>query len=324
MKRTFGLLAATAGLTLTACSPSTKTINAAGATFPAPLYIAWSSEYKEITGNQINYQSVGSGAGVRQYVANTIDFGASDAAVPDGKIPEQGVVQVPTTGGAIAVIYNESSCPDNLSLTQKQLADIFHGKILNWNEVGCGDKIILPVFRSDGSGTTKGFTASLSAFSEDWKKEVGAGKAVSWPAGVGAKGNSGVAAQVQQASGSIGYVNFGYVASVSATTNVAAIQNASGEFIVPSARSASVGLAGIVLDEQLRGYDPNPAGTGAYPIVSLTWILAYPEHPKNESIKEFLLYILSDEAQEKCEELGYVPLPVETRLAAIERVKGLK
>lgn len=322
MKRILSLLAA--GLTLTACGSGGTKINAAGATFPAPLYNSWAQDYADLTGNQINYQAVGSGAGVRQYTAGTVDFGASDAAIPDEKLPEQGVVQIPTTGGAIAVVYNEASCPEDLRLTQKQLADIYLGNITNWSEVGCGDKGILAVYRSDGSGTTKGFTASLSAFSEEWESEVGSGKAVSWPVGVGAKGNAGVAAQVQQVPGSIGYLNYGYVNNIRDTVNVVALENASGEFIVPSALSASRGLAGIVLDDQLRGTDPNPAGTGAYPIVSLTWILAYPEHPKNEEVKDFLRYILSDEAQDKCEELGYVPLPLETRLAALERIEGLK
>lgn len=322
MKRILSLLAA--GLTLTACGTSGTRINAAGATFPAPLYIAWAGEYTELTGTEINYQPVGSGAGVRQYTANTLDFGASDAAISDENIPEQGVVQIPTTGGAIAIVYNESSCPADLQLTQKQLVDIYLGKITNWSEVGCGDRGILPVYRSDGSGTTKGFTASLSAFSDEWASEVGSGKAVSWVTGVGAKGNSGVAAQVQQVPGTIGYVNYGYYSQISSVVNVVALENASGEFIVPSAQSASKGLAGIELDDQLRGSNPNPEGSGAYPIVSLTWILAYPEHPKNETVKDFLRYILSDEGQDKCEELGYVPLPLEVRLSALELIEGLE
>jgi phosphate transport system substrate-binding protein len=320
------LTALVAGLSVTACASQTtgSTLNAAGATFPAPLYLAWGRSYNEVSGNQINYQSVGSGAGVRQYTANTIDFGASDAAISDEKLPEQGVVQIPTTGGAIAVVYNESSCPSDLMLTQENLADVYMGHIDNWSELGCGDRTIVPVFRSDGSGTTKGFTASLSAFSPRWADEVGSGKAVEWPVGIGAKGNSGVAAQLQNVPGTIGYVNYGYVAQIASVTSVAAIENANGQFILPSPTSASIGLAGIELDDQLRGSDPNPKGIGAYPIVSYTWILAYPEHRNNETTKDFLRYIMSDDAQNMSEDLGYVPLPYETRVAALERIEQMK
>jgi phosphate transport system substrate-binding protein len=320
------LTALVAGLSVTACASQTtgSTLNAAGATFPAPLYLAWGRSYNEVSGNQINYQSVGSGAGVRQYTANTIDFGASDAAISDEKLPEQGVVQIPTTGGAIAVVYNESSCPSDLMLTQENLADVYMGHIDNWSELGCGDRTIVPVFRSDGSGTTKGFTASLSAFSPRWADEVGSGKAVEWPVGIGAKGNSGVAAQLQNVPGTIGYVNYGYVTQIASVTSVAAIENANGQFILPSPTSASIGLAGIELDDQLRGSDPNPKGIGAYPIVSYTWILAYPEHRNNETTKDFLRYIMSDDAQNMSEDLGYVPLPYETRVAALERIEQMK
>ena len=320
------LTALVAGLSVTACASQTtgSTLNAAGATFPAPLYLAWGRSYNEVSGNQINYQSVGSGAGVRQYTANTIDFGASDAAISDEKLPEQGVVQIPTTGGAIAVVYNESSCPSDLMLTQENLADVYMGHIDNWSELGCGDRPIVPVYRSDGSGTTKGFTASLSAFSPRWAEEVGSGKAVEWPVGIGAKGNSGVAAQLQNVPGTIGYVNYGYVAQIASVTSVAAIENANGQFILPSPTSASIGLAGIELDDQLRGSDPNPKGIGAYPIVSYTWILAYPEHRNNETTKDFLRYIMSDDAQNMSEDLGYVPLPYETRVAALERIEQMK
>ena len=320
------LTALVAGLSVTACSSEgfSPTINAAGATFPAPLYQAWGRSYNEVSGTQVNYQAVGSGAGVRQYTANTVDFGASDAAISDENIPEQGVVQIPTTGGAIAIVYNESSCPSDLRLTQENLVDVYMGHIDNWSELGCGDRTIVPVFRSDGSGTTKGFTASLSAFSPRWADEVGSGKAVDWPVGIGAKGNTGVAAQVQNVPGTIGYVNYGYVAQIASVTNVAALENASGQFVMPSAASASVGLAGIQLDDQLRGSDPNPAGIGAYPIVSYTWILAYPEHKNNEITKDWLRYIMSDDAQNMSEELGYVPLPLETRVAALERIEQMK
>ena len=152
-------------------------LNGAGATFPAPLYNAWFMDFQKETGNQVNYQAVGSGAGVRQYTAKTIDFGASDGAVSDKK-QKLPMVHVPMTGGAIVPAYNYPGC--DAKMTQTQLADVFLGKITNWSEFGCDDKNILTVHRSDGSGTTKGFTNSLSAFSPEWKQTVGTGKAVKW------------------------------------------------------------------------------------------------------------------------------------------------
>ena len=175
-------LAAVAAATplMVACGNAEKTsfkLNGAGATFPAPLYNAWFSSFAQETGNQVNYQAVGSGAGVRQYTAKTVDFGASDGAVSDAK-QKLPMVHVPMTGGAIVPAYNYSGC--EAKMTQTQLADVFLGKITNWSEFGCADKKIVTVWRSDGSGTTKGFTNSLSAFSPEWKVKVGTGKAVSW------------------------------------------------------------------------------------------------------------------------------------------------
>ena len=155
------------------------TLNGAGATFPAPLYNAWFQEFAQQTGNRVNYQAVGSGSGVRQFVAGTVDFGASDGAVSDEKQPEGGMVHIPMTGGAIVPAYNYPGC--EVKMTQTELADVFLGKITNWSHFGCADKQITTVWRSDGSGTTKGFTNSLSAFSPEWKKTVGTGKSVKWP-----------------------------------------------------------------------------------------------------------------------------------------------
>ena len=176
-------LAAVAAATplMVACGSADKTtfkLNGAGATFPAPLYTAWFTDYNRETGHKVNYQAVGSGAGVRQYAAKTVDFGASDGAVKDEKIPAGGMIQIPVTGGAIVPAYNNPGCA--VKMTQTQLADVFLGNITNWSEFGCADKTITTVWRSDGSGTTKGFTNSLSAFSPEWKEKVGTGKAVMW------------------------------------------------------------------------------------------------------------------------------------------------
>ena len=296
------------------------TLNGAGASFPASLYTAWFQSFAQDTGNEVNYQAVGSGAGVRQFKAKTVDFGASDGAVSDKKQPAEGMVHIPMTGGAIVPAYNNPGC--DARMTQTQLADAFLGKITNWSEFGCADKAITIVHRSDGSGTTKGFTNSLSAFSPEWKANVGTGKAVQWPVGVGSKGNSGVAATIQNRDGALGYVNYGFVKN--GKLQQPALQNRAGNFVKASAETASAGLGEIVLDDQLRGADANPAGANAYPIVSLTWILAYPEYEKNEDVKEVLRYALTPTQQGKADALGYVPLPEGLRQKALAAVETLK
>ena len=292
-------------------------LNGAGATFPAPLYNSWFQDFAKKTGNQVNYQAVGSGSGVRQYIAETVDFGASDGAVSDKKqkIP---MIHVPMTGGAIVPAYNYPGC--DVEMTQTELADVFLGKIDDWSYFGCDPKRIVTVWRADGSGTTKGFTNSLSAFSPEWKKTVGTGKSVKWPVGVGGKGNSGVAATIQNQPGAIGYLNYGYV--VGDKFQQVALQNKAGKFVKANAETSAAGLSQIVLDDQLRGADANPVGDNAYPIVSLTWILAYPE--SKEGVKETLRYMLSEESQAKSDALGYVPLPEGLRqkaLAAVETIQ---
>ena len=328
MKKVLATLAAVAaGGTLVACGSAPEkastftpqTLTAAGATFPAPLYQRWFQDYAA-KGHKVSYQAVGSGAGVRQFTAGTVDFGASDSAVKDSKIPASGLVHIPMTGGAIVPAYNNPGC--DAKMTQTQLADVFLGKITNWSAFGCADKSIKVVYRSDGSGTTKGFTNSLSAFSPEWKETVGTGKAVVWKTGVGAKGNSGVAAQIKQMDGAIGYLNYGYVSG--GKFQQVALENKDGNYVTASAETSAAGLSKIVLDDKLRGADANPAGENAYPIVSLTWILAYPESPKNAAVKDTLRYMLSEEAQSKSDSLGYVPLPEDLRQKALAAVDTLK
>ena len=295
-------------------------LNGAGATFPAPYYNSVLADLAKSTGNKVNYQAVGSGAGVRQFKAKTVDFGASDGAVSDAKQPAEGMVHIPMTGGAIVPAYNYPGC--DAKMTQTQLADVFLGKITNWSEFGCADKKIVTVWRSDGSGTTKGFTNSLSAFSPEWKKTVGTGKSVSWPVGIGGKGNSGVAASIKNLEGAIGYLNYGYV--VNSDFQQVALQNKAGNYVTANAETSAAGLSKIVLDDQLRGADANPAGANAYPIVSLTWILAYPEYEKNDDVKDMLRWMLTPTQQQKADALGYVPLPEELRQKALAAVEALK
>ena len=319
MKKVIASILATGALVGCASGPQTIRLNAAGATFPAPLYQSWFATLAQSGGTQVNYQAVGSGSGVRQFNAGTLDFGASDKAVKDGN--ERPVVQIPMTGGAIVPAYNNPGC--ELRITQKQLADIFLGNITTWEQVGCNGGTIKVVYRSDGGGTTAGWTASLSAFSPEWDEGVGSGKAVAWPVGVGAKGNSGVAGQIKNAPGSIGYLNYGFVVNDDSIQQ-AWIQNKEGNYVQANAETSSEGLSQIVLDDKLRGSDPNPSGTNSYPIVSLTWVLAHPEHEKNDTMKEVFTFMLSEETQSTSDALGYVPLPESIRVQALEVVETLQ
>jgi phosphate transport system substrate-binding protein len=310
-------------LTLASCGGGGEQIkgslNAAGASFPAAIYQRWFQELAP-EGVSVNYQSVGSGAGVRQFTAGTVDFGASDKPMKAEAIAKvsRGVVQIPMTAGAIAVAYNNPDC--DLSLTQKQLAGIFLGQIKNYSELGCADKAINVVHRSDGSGTTYNFTKHLGAISPEWKKDVGADKSVKWPTGVGAKGNEGVAAQLNQIAGGIGYVELAYVKG---DLQAAAVENASGEQVKPTNATASEALGSIDLGPDLIGGNPNPEG--GYPIVTFTWVLAYEtgNGDKTAALKKTFEFMLSDTAQSQAPELGYVSLPaevVEQSLAATQKV----
>ena len=281
------------------------TLNGAGATFPAPIYQRWFNDYARTSGNRVNYQSVGSGAGVRQFVAGTVDFGATDEPIKASESAKvkRGVVQIPMVGGTIAVAYNNPGC--TLKLTQKQTVDVFSGRIKDWKQVGCASAPIKVVHRSDGSGTTFAFTNSLDAFG-GWGP--GVGKAVSWPTGVGAKGNEGVAGTIRQTLGAIGYVNTGFVKTN--RLQAAALQNKAGKFVLPSATSGAAALNSITLDKNLAGESPNPSASGAYPISTLTWVLAYKNGngAKADDIRGALNYALSANAQMIADDLGYVPL----------------
>ncbi len=319
----------------------TVTINGAGATFPAPIYQTWAQEFSKKNPNiQINYQSVGSGAGRRQFVARTVDFGATDSVPRPEEInqieseanPPKGMVAVPMVGGAVVAAYNIPGVGPEIRLSRLALVNIFLGKIKKWNDpllAGLNPGVTLPdlpitvVHRSDGSGTTDIFTTHLNAISPEWKQKVGRGSSVNWPTGVGARGNEGVSEQIKQIAGSIGYVEFGYAKLNN--LNIARLENRSGKFVTPKVETEQAALSRIQLDERLLGVDPDPAGENSYPIVGYTWILAYKVYPKPETakaVKEFLRYGLTD-GQSFAEQLGYVPLPEETRqkaLAALDNI----
>jgi phosphate transport system substrate-binding protein len=283
-----------------------QTISGAGATFPAPFYQAAFSSLAS-QGVKVNYQSVGSGAGVRQFIAGTVDFGATDEPIKPTESAKvsRGVVQIPTVGGTIAVAYNKSDCPA-LKLTQKQLADVFLGSINTWEQLKCGKGPLKVAHRSDGSGTTFAFTNSLSAFSPEWKSKVGEGKSVNWPVGVGGKGNEGVAGILTNTPGAIGYVNQAFVKG---PLKAAALQNKAGKFVKPGLKSGAAALNAISLDSNLAGENSNPAGAESYPISTLTWILAYRNGngEKADDIRKAINYLLGP-AQSKADDLGYVPL----------------
>lgn len=309
-------------------------LTGAGATFPAPLYQRWFSEYNKQNPNvQISYQSVGSGAGVEQFSQGTVDFGASDVAMDDDDIAqvERGVVLLPMTAGSIVFGYN---LPDveGLKLSRQVYVDILLGKITKWNDPAIAqinpdlqlpDQDITVVYRSDGSGTTGVFTKHLSAVSPEWKEKVGEGKTVAWPTGIGAKGNEGVTAQILQTEGSIGYIEYGYAEQQDITT--ASLENKSGNYIEPSPESAAKTLEAVTLPENLRAFIADPEGADSYPIVSYTWILAYQQYDANkgQAFKDVMNWALT-EGQNYAAELGYVPLPepvVQKVEAALETIQ---
>ena len=279
-------------------------LSGAGASFPAKIYTRWFSDLAKEGGPRVNYQAVGSGSGRKAFIDETVNFGASDDPMNSQDIDKvtRGVIQIPMIGGTIAFGYN-NDC--DLKLTQEQAVSIAIGEITNWKEVGCSPGKLTWVHRSDGSGTTKVFTSSMQAFSKKWN--LGTGKSVAWPAGIGGKGNAGVAGVIRNTRGSIGYVNQSYIKG---NIKAAAIQNLSGEFLKPSAQAGAIAISEIKLDDNLAGINPNPKVKGAYPIATLTWILAYKTgNGKNtKAIQESFDYLLSDKAQSKAASLGFVPL----------------
>ncbi len=302
------ILVVPALLALVACSSQQATLprlNGAGATFPSKIYQNWFSSLAKDGGSQVNYASVGSGTGRKSFIDETVDFGASDdpMKVEDMAKVKRGVVQIPMVGGTIAFGYNKPGC--DLQLTQDQAVGVALGTVKDWKELGCDAGPLTWVHRSDGSGTTKAFTNSMQAFSPAWT--LGTGKSVKWPAGVGAKGNSGVAGVIENKEGSIGYVNQSFIKG---NVKAASLQNKSGEFVLPTEESGAIALNGIELDENLAGTNPNPEAKGAYPIATLTWILAYKtgNGDKTEAIRKAFNHMLSDESQGKASELGFVPL----------------
>ena len=298
-------------------------INGAGATFPYPLYSKWFYEYSNANaGLKFNYQSIGSGGGINQITAGTVDFGATDAPMTEEEMAKLSgpILHIPTAIGAIAIIYNLEGIPSGLRLTQDLLAEIFLGKITRWNDPKIFDinkNMVLPntdiviSHRSDGSGTTDIFTNYLSTVNAEWKAKVGRGKSVKWPVGIGGKGNEGVAGLVKQTPGAIGYVELAYAKQNNMT--VAMIRNSEGQFIAPTIAATSAAAAGAAktMPADFRVSIVNSPGKEAYPIAGLTWLLVYKEQ-KNEATGKALVQFLKwamKEGQTMEEALDYAPLP---------------
>jgi phosphate transport system substrate-binding protein len=301
---------------------SAETINAAGATFPAPIYQKWFDEYKMAHPDvQVNYQAIGSGGGIRQLTEGTVDFGASDVPMTDEQIKALKIpaLHFPTVLGAVVLTYNIPGVTASLKLTPDTIAGIFLGTVKKWDDpkiAGANPGVKLPstaievAHRSDGSGTTFIFTDYLSKVSPDWKSKVGANASVSWPVGLGGKGNDGVAGIIKQTPGSIGYVELIY--AVSQKLPFADVKNAAGKFVTPSFASVTAAAAGMKeMPEDFRVSITDAPGAGAYPISSFTWLLIptqIPDAAKKKAITDFLAWMLTT-GQKDCEALSYAQLP---------------
>lgn len=306
-------------------------ISGAGASFPAPLYQRWFADFNKINPKaRINYQSVGSGAGVQQFINGTVDFGASDVAMNDEELAKAkgGALMLPVTAGGIVLAYNVPGIQTGLKLPRNVYVDIFLGNIKTWNDpkiaeanpgVNLPNTPISVVYRADGSGTTGVFTKHLSAVSPTWQSKIGDGKTVAWPVGSGAKGNEGVTAQISQIAGSIGYIEYGYAKQNN--LSYAALQNKAGNFVTYNNQTASNALDAVELPENLRAFIADPEGADSYPIVSYSWLLVYPKYQdaaKAKTIEAMVEYALT-EGQRIAPDLGYIPLPpkVASRVATV-------
>ena len=315
-------------------------LTGAGATFPYPIYSKWFSSYAAKTGVKINYQSIGSGGGIRQLSEQTVDFGATDAPMSDAELAKAKggpIMHVPTVLGAVVLIYNLPELTQPLKLNGETIAAIYQGQITRWNDariaaLNPGTTLpasdILVVHRSDGSGTSYVFTDYLAKVSPAWAAKPGKGKEVQWPAGLGAKGNEGVAGQVKQTPGAIGYAELAYATQNKLAT--AMLANASGEFVAPSIASVTAAAAGaaakLPANTDYRVSIVDAPGKGVYPIASFTWIIVYQKQTdaaKGKKVVDFLRWALAD-GQAMAAPLDYAPLPEAMRSALATRLASLQ
>jgi phosphate transport system substrate-binding protein len=313
-----------AGILAAAAPAAAQSLTGAGATFPNPIYTKWFDAYNKKTGVKINYQSIGSGGGIRQFTEGTVDFGATDGPMNESQIQavNGNVLHVPAVLGAVVVTYNLPSLGQTkLKFDGNLLVDIFMGRVTKWNDskiAGLNPGVRLPdldlivVHRSDGSGTTYVFTDYLNKFSREWKDKVGYATSVNWPVGLGGKGNEGVTQQVKQVEGALGYVELIY--AISNKLPYAEVKNATGNYVDPSLETVTAAAAGMKLpkDTDFRLSITNAPGPQAYPIASFTWLLVRKDNrdpTKAKLIRDFLTWMITPEAQKMASELHYAPLP---------------
>jgi phosphate transport system substrate-binding protein len=319
IRRIAGALALLGLAATTACA---QQLTGAGATFPYPIYSKWFDLYKQKTGVEINYQSIGSGAGIQQVKAGTVDFGASDAALSNDRLKEmpRRVLHFPMVGGAVALAYNLPGLAAPLRLTAENVTGIYMGKITMWNDkavAAANPSVTIPavpilaVHRSDGSGTTNIFTTYLAAVSGEWKELVGANTSVSWPSGIGGKGNEGVSGLVRQTPGAIGYVELAYARQNKLP--VARVRNKAGTFVEPTLASTVAALASSApaLAKDVRAPIVNADAHDAYPIAGLTYLLVYQDTKdpvRGKALADFISWAIHD-GQAVAEGLDYARLP---------------
>lgn len=329
------LLLAACGVALAGSARAQMLINGAGATFPAPVYQKWFDEYAKVDPSvRINYQAIGSGAGVQQIIAETVDFGASDDPVNDATLATapRALWHFPTVAGAVVISYNLPGNP-TIKLDGPTLAQIYLGTITKWNDPAIAgqnpgttlpDQDILVVYRTDGSGTTAIFTGYLSLVSPDWKAKVGKGKSVKWPTGLGGKGNPGVTGQVKQSPGAIGYIELAYAKENNLP--VADLKNAAGNYVTPSIDSVTAALSTAKVPDDFRFSMLNAPGDQAYPISSATWLLVYQQQKdpdKGAKLVQFLKWAYTG-GEKLAPSLDYAPLPdslVQRALARVDEIK---
>ncbi len=316
-------------------------INGAGATFPYPLISKWSSEYHNIKPDvEINYQSIGSGGGIKQVTAGTVDFGASDAPLNDEQLrvadsAHGPLIHIPETLGADVVAYNVPGVNETLKFDAETIANIFLGKITTWNDesikklnptVDLPNMPIIVVHRADGSGTTYIFVDYLSKVSSEWKDKVGKGTSVNWPVGIGGKGNEGVSGQISRTPGALGYIELIY--ALQNNISYADVENAAGEFVHPSIAGVTAALANAAktLPEDLRFSITNAPGKDSYPISSATWLLIYKnqtDYEKGKTTLEFMKWVVT-EGQQFSTALDYAPLPKNIQKLDVEKLQTVE
>ena len=338
IRRSILTLALVSALVTSGTAFAETLINGAGATFPYPLYSKWFNEYAKVDPSvKFNYQSIGSGGGIKQVTAQTVDFGASDKFLTDAELKAAPgkIIHIPTVMGAVVVTYNLPGVAKGLKLSSEDVADIFLGKITKWNDpkiandnpgVTLPDKPIIVVHRSDGSGTTAIFTDYLSSVSPEWKSKVGMGASVKWPIGLGGKGNEGVAGQVKTTQYTIGYVELAY--AFENKLPYATLKNKAGNFVEPSIASTTAAAAAAVkhMPADYRTSLVNQPGKDAYPIVGFTWLLVY-EQQKNpvngKKLVEFLNWSMK-KGQKMAGALLYAPLPENVEKMVQQTIKTIK